>query len=141
MNPKMIFYPLFGQVMLTILVWFYMYYERISEMKKKRVRTQDLADAGYAAATLKESVNSSDNLENLFEIPILFYVAIFVIFVLGLGDFIYLYLASAYVVLRAAHSVIHCTYNKVIHRFATYALSTLVLWAIWTRIGIQLFSN
>ena len=36
-------------------------------------------------------------------------------------------LAWLYVALRYAHSAIHCTYNRVMHRFAVFIASMLVL--------------
>jgi hypothetical protein len=139
MNPKYIFFPLYAQILLTFLVWGFMYFERIGEMKRKKVDTQKLANPTYAAEALKESTNSSDNFENLFEMPVLFYVAILTVYVLGYADFTYLVLASGFVFLRTLHSIIHCTYNRVIQRFWAYAFSTFFLVAIWIQIGVQLF--
>lgn len=42
-----------------------------------------------------------------------------------------LVLAWAYVALRAVHSVIHITYNGVTHRLVAFALSNVVLIALW----------
>ena len=87
---------------------------------------------------LKSAVNPSDNFENLFEMPVLFYVAALLIFVTGLTDPIYVFGAWAFVALRAIHSIVHCTYNKIMHRFYFYAASSIVLWLMWFRISYQL---
>ncbi|MBA3810530.1 MAG: hypothetical protein H0X27_02580, partial [Caulobacteraceae bacterium] len=42
-----------------------------------------------------------------------------------------LYMAWAYVALRAVHSAVHLTYNNVIHRLSAFALSSVVLGALW----------
>jgi hypothetical protein len=34
--------------------------------------------------------------------------------------------------------VIHCSYNRVMHRFAVHFFSTLVLWALWAVIAVEL---
>ncbi len=47
-------------------------------------------------------------------------------------------LAWAYVVTRAAHSLIHLTYNRVRHRLIAYALSNVVLLALWIRLVLAL---
>ena len=47
-------------------------------------------------------------------------------------------LAWAYVALRVVHSGIHCTYNRVKHRFFAFAASNLVLWALWVVLAVQL---
>jgi hypothetical protein len=36
-----------------------------------------------------------------------------------------------YVGLRALHSLIHVSYNRVVHRFLVYVASTLLLFAMW----------
>ena len=33
--------------------------------------------------------------------------------------------------LRALHSLIHVTYNRVVHRFLVYVASTLLLFGMW----------
>ena len=46
-------------------------------------------------------------------------------------------LAWSYVALRVAHSVIHLTYHKVVHRSAAFAASTVVLIALWIVTAVQ----
>jgi hypothetical protein len=40
---------------------------------------------------------------------------------------------------RAAHALIYCGYNKVMHRFIAYFLSALVLWAMVVRAALIAF--
>lgn len=47
-------------------------------------------------------------------------------------------LAWLYVALRAAHSVVHLSYNNVYHRLAVYAASTVVLLVLWVRLVMAL---
>ncbi len=39
--------------------------------------------------------------------------------------------AWAFVMLRIAHSVIHCTYNNVMHRFPVFMVGFAGLVALW----------
>jgi len=48
-------------------------------------------------------------------------------------DTIALAMAWSYVVLRIAHSVVHLTYNRLAHRGSLFALSNVVLVALWIR--------
>ena len=48
-------------------------------------------------------------------------------------------LAWAYVILRTLHSLVQCTYNKVLHRFTLYFLSCLVLWWIAMKVALMAF--
>jgi len=141
MESKAIFLPVCAQVCLTFAVWIWLYVTRLGTMKRKRIHPQVLADEKRSQELLKDVVNPSDNFENLFELPVLFYVAALVIFVTGLTDDLYILGAWAFVVFRVLHSLIHCTYNKIVHRFNAYLASSLVLWAMWIRIAIQLIKS
>ncbi|TMH33155.1 MAG: hypothetical protein E6H63_01185 [Betaproteobacteria bacterium] len=78
------------------------------------------------------------NLMNLLELPVLFYVVCLAFYVTGKLDAAALYLAWAYVGLRAAHSVIHLTYNNVFHRLSAFAASNVVLVALWIHWAVAL---
>jgi hypothetical protein len=45
------------------------------------------------------------------------------------------------VVLRAAHSAIHLTYNNVFHRLRAFAASNVVLVGLWLRWAIALSAS
>jgi len=141
MDKQIIFLPALALVLLTALIWCWMYYTRIKEICRKNIPVQDLADTSHAQTLLKSVSGPSDNLKNLFEMPVLFYAATLTLYVTELANYVYLTLASLYVVLRYAHSLIHVTYNNVMHRFTVYFLSTLVLWAIWIILAAQLIGR
>ena len=71
------------------------------------------------------------NYMNLLELPMLFYVGSLMFYVTSRVDALVLAVAWLYVGLRIVHSIIHLTYNKVMHRLAPFALSNLVLIAYW----------
>jgi hypothetical protein len=68
---------------------------------------------------------------NLLELPMLFYVASLMFFVAGKVDATVLAVAWTYVALRAIHSAIQLTYNRVMHRLIPFAISNLVLTIYW----------
>ena len=78
------------------------------------------------------------NLMNLLEMPVLFYAVCVAIFVVGVVDRTMLWLAWAYVALRAAHTLVHLTYNNVLHRLGVYAASNVVLVVLWARFALAL---
>src|SRR5262249_61595942 len=90
-----------------------------------------------AASTLQD-VSAADNFRNLFEVPVLFYVLCLALYMTHRQSPAVLALCWVYVVLRALHSVIHCTYNNVMHRFLVYITSTVLLLGLWGWFGIQL---
>ena len=65
------------------------------------------------------------------------FVAMLLIIVSRSESVVLLALAWAFVALRYLHSYIHCTYNRVKHRFSAYLFSGLALWALW---GMLAFS-
>jgi len=69
---------------------------------------------------------------------VLFYAGVVLAYTAGSVDSLLLGLAWAYVVLRWLHSLIHISYNRVMHRFTAYFLSSLVLWAFWLALGSRI---
>ncbi|MGE0582527.1 MAG: MAPEG family protein [Steroidobacteraceae bacterium] len=130
LSPAAMLLPMAGLVALTAIVWVRLYFERIGEMRERRIRPQAVATSREMAATLTRT-QSADNLRNLFEIPVLFYALCLAVTSVGLATPLLVDGAWAYVVLRAVHSLIHCTYNRVMHRFATYVASTALLFVLW----------
>jgi len=135
MQFKSILLPLLAQVLLTFVVWTWLFARRIPEIVRKRIDPQRLRDRAAAHELLPDSAGASNNLKNLFEMPVLFYVAVLLALVLLIQDTLLVQLAWAYVGLRWLHSLVHCTYNNVNQRFGVYALSCLVLALIWLRLA------
>jgi hypothetical protein len=131
--------PMLAQVGLTFLVWIYLYVTRLAEMGRKDIDPQRLASRSAGQALLTESAGPADNFRNLFEMPVLFFLAVLLALVLLIQDDLLVQLAWAFVALRAVHSLIHCTYNRVLHRFVAYAASSLVLLLMWVRLGLFIF--
>ncbi|KGM52037.1 hypothetical protein N792_06755 [Lysobacter concretionis Ko07 = DSM 16239] len=137
MSNQAIFLPALVMVALTIVVWFRMYFMRVAQMKRDRIHPQAVASSAQSAALLTDS-RAADNFRNLFELPVLFYLALVVAAVSGLVTGTLLVLAWLFVTLRVLHSAIHCTYNKVMHRFKAYLAGGMVLWAIWVVLAVGL---
>ena len=138
---KPLLYALLAQVALTALVWSILYISRISEMYKKGIDAQDLADKRNAEQLLARVSAPSDNFKNLFEAPVLFYVAMVLAMLLFLQSPLLVSLSWTYVLLRFIHSLIHISYNRVIHRFTAYFASTIVLWFIWGLIALEVLQR
>ena len=73
------------------------------------------------------------NLMNLLELPMLFYIVCLAFYVTDKPDASTVYVAWAYVALRALHSAIHLTYNNVFHRLTAFAASNVALVILWVR--------
>ncbi len=136
--PRAIFLPAFAMVVLTLVVWLRMYTTRIAQMKRERIHPQAVATSAQAAARLTDS-RAADNFRNLFELPVLFYLALVVAAVAGLATDATLALAWLFVLLRVVHSAIQCSYNKVMHRFQAYLAGSVALWVLWAWLAYLLF--
>jgi len=138
-NPILL--PLLVMVFLTFLVWIYLFAVRIPEIKFKNIDPDDLKDRAETHRLLTASAAASNNLKNLFEMPILFYVAVMLMMLLLIQDVLLVRLAWGFVILRVIHSVVHCTYNRVMHRFTVYFISCLFLLLMWIRLASYLLAN
>jgi hypothetical protein len=135
-----IFLPALAMVALTFIVLATMFRRRVAQMKRDRIHPQRTATS-QQAALLYTDVAPADNFRNLFEMPVLFYLALVVAAMTAQVTTPVLALAWAFVAARALHSFIHCTYNKVMHRFRAYALSAFVLLALWCVLGYGLIAG
>ncbi len=135
-----IFWPVIALFALTACIWFLMCFRRISEILASRIDPQSLATNDEASAVLK-NVSAAENLRNLLETPVLFYSVCLSLAITETVTQQQLTLAWIYFGLRVLHSLIHVTYNLVVHRFVLYFLSTLCLFIMWVAFAISLFSQ
>lgn len=78
---------------------------------------------------------------NLLELPVLFYVVCLMFFVTNRVDATVLQIAWAYVGFRLAQTLIHITYNNVIHRLTMFAVSNFILVSLWGMFFLQVMTN
>jgi len=141
MSFNSILLPLLAMVFLTFVVWIYLYALRIPEIKRLGIDPDELQDRAESHKLLTVSGAASNNLKNLFEVPILFYLAVMIAMLLMIQDDLLVWLAWGFVILRVVHSVIHCSYNRVMHRFFAYLISCLFLMFMWIRLASYILMN
>jgi len=130
MSPKAIFGPVLAMVLLTLGVLGYTGYKRFSAGFAGRVRAGDFR-YGETANVPPDVAVANRNFINLLEAPVLFYTFCVSAYVTHAVAPWLLALAWLYVALRIVHTSIHLTYNKILHRFSSYAASNLVLLILW----------
>src|SRR5438105_13109544 len=142
MAQKAIFGPFFATMLLTFVVWVYMYVRRIRFIKSSNLSPGDLSKPGELARLSPAAIsNPSDNLKNLFEIPALFYALALYLFVTRQVDATYVTGAWVFVAFRVLHSAVHCTINIVMLRFYLYLVSTLAVWFMLAKATIAHFAG
>jgi hypothetical protein len=141
MPQTAIFGPFFATIGLTLVVWIYMYVRRIHFIDSSRLSPEQMAIPGELARLSPAAVsNPSDNLKNLFEIPVLFYVLALYLFATQQVDSTYVIAGWIFAAFRMLHSAVHCTFNLVMLRFNLYLVSTLALWLIAGRAALRYLS-
>jgi hypothetical protein len=141
MPQATIFGPFFAMILLTLAVWVYMYIRRLHFIASNHVNPQDLAVPNAMVQLAPAAVATpSDNLKNLFEMPVLFYAVALYLFVTGQVDATYVNAAWVFVLFRVLHSAVHSTFNRVSLRFGLYIVSTFALWFIAVRAALAHFA-
>jgi hypothetical protein len=139
MTQNAIFSPFFAMVLLTFVVWIYMYFRRLSFIASKKLKAEELTDSMLAQISPPAVSNPSNNFKNLFEVPIIFYVLVLYLFSTKQVDAVYLNAAWVFVIFRALHSAVHCTFNLINLRFGFYLVSSIALWFITIRAALAHF--
>jgi hypothetical protein len=122
---------------LTGFVWLRLGSDRLGELRSRRIHPQQVATSKQMGEQL-QNVQSADHFRNLFEVPVLFYALCGFLAITKLTTLLLLACAWGYVVLRAAHTYIHLTHNKVVRRFQTFVASTIVLYVMWGIFAVRL---
>jgi len=135
-NPA-ILYPLFALAAWTLIVLVLIPIARVRSVRQREIGPDDFKYGESAKVPGHVSV-SNRNYMNLLELPMLFYVVGILLYVTGGASYVTIALAWAYVVLRVVHSLIHLTYNKVLHRLTAFTLSNAVLVVLWVLAGSHL---
>ena len=138
MPQTAIFGPMFLTIILTIVVWIYLYVRRISFISANQLKPGELSAPGRLAELTPPAVsNPSDNFKNLFEVPVIFYALALYLFVTNQVDTTYVVAGWIFAVFRVLHSAVHCTINIVILRFYLYLVSTLAVWFMAVRAALH----
>jgi hypothetical protein len=135
MNQTAIVVPFVGTMLLTMVVWLYMYARRIPFIMRNRFTPEQLTPPEFARLSPPAVANPSDNLKNLFELPTIFYAVVLYLYATKQVDGSYLVAAWVFFGFRVLHSVVHCTFNFVPLRFWLHAISGLALWFMVLRIA------
>ena len=125
--------PVLALVVLSLVVWIWMYAVRLPAIQRAGLNPQDVRFPAQLNVLPDGARQVADNYNHLMEQPTIFYALIFYIYLSGGQDQLYIWLAWAYVGLRVIHTLIQSTINVVALRFSVFSLSTLVLMAMAVR--------
>lgn len=131
MTTIAILLPAFAMVALVTIIWFTMFMQRFSHIKRNPPTARDFADGESALRYFRPVEMPANNFANLFEMPVLLFALIPLLMITHQANHVQVILAWIYVVLRAVHSFIHIGPKKIQPRFMVYVASCAVLMAMW----------
>ena len=136
-----IFQPIIVLALWTLFVMLWMFQRRVGAFRAQNIAPDQVQHPTDVSPSLPSSVRSiGANFINLGELPVVFYAVSLAIFAAGHVDQIHIYCAWAFVATRIMHSLIHATYNRVMHRFGIYLLGALAVIIMTVREAIAVFS-
>jgi hypothetical protein len=140
MTGTAILWPTIAMAALTFAVGFTLLFQRMGHIKRNPPRPEDFATGGAAMRYFEPVEMASNNLRNLFEMPVLFFALVPLLLVTGFAGPAQVALAWAYVALRALHSAIHIGRGPVRRRFLVHLLSTIALMAMWIGFAVRMIA-
>ena len=118
--------PMCAYTLFLFGIWALLGYVRISGTLRGMIPAQYLR-VGQGPLPPAKIVDVHHHFSNQFEVPVLFYALAAVALATSHVPGWLISGAWLYVALRILHSLIHCTYNRVMHRFAVFLLSFALL--------------
>ena len=131
MSNVQLLYPMAAMVLLTSCVAMVMLRRRFAAARNREVSVDDFRIYQFGEDAPEKMIAAGRNFTNLFETPVLFYAVCLSTMVLGTTDLPMVVMAWAYVVVRCVHSNVHVTHNKVMVRLRIFAVSCLLMLAMW----------
>lgn len=126
--------PVASMLVLTLVIWVLLFVSRMKYLTANKVDAEKLKTPADVQAIIPGDVSAAaNNFKNLFEMPVVFYVTCFYLTLYGQVDSLHVSCAWVFVAGRIVHSLIHCSYNRVMHRFLVYLISSLAVWVMVLR--------
>lgn len=134
---KAILLPMLVLAAWTMIVWLWMYATRLPAMSRAGIDGTRLV--GSTGKSLRDQLVAAgeeraswvaDNYNHLMEQPTIYYATVLALAVMGEGGSLAVNLAWGYAGLRMAHSLVQILVNRVVVRFALFALASLCLFGL-----------
>ena len=137
MQPDLILMPVIALVLLTAGVAIRLFTLNVMAFRNREV------SKGYFRTYQGDEPEviraARDHYKNLFEMPVLFYLLMALIYATGNLHLIDIALAWAYVCSRYIHSIIRGTTNRVSYRYKVFVGSFAILLCEWAMFGWRLW--
>ena len=116
MEQSTIFQPMVFQAGLMVLVAFWLVWARVGSVVRGKVDMRDVAKNGWQG-WIKQA---GDSYGNQYELPILFFVFCFILFLTNSVTPLAVGLAWFFAISRIVHAFVHLTFNHITTRFLVF---------------------
>lgn len=129
--------PAFIQVLWVTVLGIRMGRARVRVARAGKVRLKDIAL--NSSAWPDEVRKLSNNYDNQFQLPVLFFALLPLMILLVKVDWFTVALAWVFIASRIVHSLIHTGDNVVVRRFQAFLLGFVTLGAMWGWFALRLY--
>ena len=139
MKQMLIFWPMIAHAALVFVLYMELGRRRAISASKKELHISDFrvlrpeSDTEYTGVAARAVINN-------FEMPVLFHAASLALFSVGAVSQSAIIVAWVFIAGRIAQSLVHLTYNNVIHRAGGFFLSVFMTMALWGMLALHLLS-
>ncbi len=137
MNGEAIFWPMLVQMGLTFAIYGLMSIRRMGSIREGKAKA---ADFRIPTVEPEPSATVARSLINQFELPVLFYAACLVLFVLGAAGQVAVTLAWLFALVRIGHAYVHVTTNRLRYRRPLFVASFFLAFALCGLIAARLIA-
>ena len=138
MDQTAILWPMIGHVTLVFAV-----YVLLGMRRRQAVLAGEAKISGFRENQNEPptSLFARNNLENQFELPVLFHACCLAMFVTGAVGMWAVVVAWLFVVSRVVHTAIHVTSNRVRFRQPAFLAGFLALGVMWGMLAVHLLTS
>ena len=129
-------YPMAMMVLLTFMVGVVAATTRFASVRSGDVRLRYFK-LMQGQDVPERVIVTTRSFNNMFEVPVLFYVACTLHLILGVAGHSGLLLAWVFVAFRYGHAFIHLTYNGFLHRMLAFWASFVCALLLWVILVVQ----
>ena len=134
-----IFIPVLLHMLLVVMLYVVLALRKAKAVKAGLVNRKSTALDNKAWND--DVVKVSNNIDNQFETPIMFYLLTAMIFLTGIVDVFSLALCWSWVVIRYIHAWVHIGRNYVPNRLKLFALSLLIILVLLLRVLLTIIAS
>lgn len=132
MQPYWLLYPLIAMTGIIFFTGFKLLSCRYQAVREGLSPNYFLLNRGGKAPAYL--LKTTQHYDNLFELPILFYLVVILLFLLQQANYLDLILCWLFIFGRIGHAIIHLGRNRLSHRKMIFLISSLVLLALWLKL-------